>query len=241
MEGYVSAGSISNILNSKTKNNRNQTTDSEKQSRPNASLSTAINQNNISSPSSSQPRHGVGLTILPEELEESIEIKRAEKAALEVEIEESRKTLDAINAELKAVEDFKTEVKKYGLDIDTDFKKFVDCLKIFQQFNFDYNKMVEAFLDIQDVVTEKENVQQLKKELDKQQEIINYRLEQVGFGDFEQLKQTVIALMTLRDNIGISQEMIISLSHEQLAHQRVQYANQKYGYGYSYTNINRRF
>lgn len=39
-------------------------------------------------------------------------------------------------------------------------------MEVFRQFNFDYNKMVEMFVEVQDVVLERKNVQRLKEEVD---------------------------------------------------------------------------
>jgi hypothetical protein len=67
---------------------------------------------------------------------------------------------DALEVEKKAlqtqIEDFKAEIKKYGIVVDS--RRFIDTLKVFQQFNFDCNKMVEMFVEVQDVVIEKRNV-----------------------------------------------------------------------------------
>jgi len=45
----------------------------------------------------------------------------------------------------------KKEVKKYGINS----KRLLDTLHVFLRFNFDVNSMVNAFVEIQDVASEK--------------------------------------------------------------------------------------
>ena len=140
---------------------------------------------------------------------DKIKVQQTETEVLQKEIEEKRRILLQIDVEKKAAEGFKLEVKKYGLDT-LDSKRFVDTLQVFQRFNFDYNKMVEMFVEVQDIVAEKRNINQLKEEVTHQTHVLNTRLEELGMGDFEQFTQTVAALITL-ESFGISQEQVIGL------------------------------
>jgi len=50
----------------------------------------------------------------------------------------------------------------------------------------------------------------MKLEIDEQKKVIEEKLEQLGFGDFQKLRSSIAAVITL-DELGISQEKIIGI------------------------------
>ncbi len=149
---------------------------------------------------------------LQTEIEERRKTLDTERLQLQREIEEGRRMLDTINVDKEAAEHLKAELKKYGLDINSlDSKRFIDTLQVFRRFNFDYNKMVETFVEVEDVVVEKRNIERLKLEVENNQHALDTVLSIMGLANIEQLKQVVISLMTF-ETFGISQEQIIGLA-----------------------------
>jgi hypothetical protein len=71
--------------------------------------------------------------------------------------------------------------------------------------------MVETFVEVEDVVVEKRNVERLKLEVENNQHALDTVLSIMGLANIEQLKQVVISLMTF-ETFGISQEQIIGLA-----------------------------
>jgi len=147
-----------------------------------------------------------------DELEEQINTKRAERDVLETqkealltEIEERRRTLDA---DKKAAEDFlvvKEEMDKCGIS-GPDSTRFLSVIHTFQKYGYDPSKIMNAFAEVIEV----QDINRLKLEVENNQHVLDTRLEELGLGDFEQLRQVIAALMTL-ENFGISQEKIIGL------------------------------
>jgi len=145
------------------------------------------------------------------ELEEGIKIKQAEKDALEAqkealltEIEERRRTLDAVE---KAAEDFlavKEEMEKCGIR-GPDSTQFLNVIRTFQKYG---SKIMNAFAEVMEI----NNVKRLKKETDDSQKALDTILSTLGVG-LDQLKQIIISLMTLED-FGIDYEGILSLSRD---------------------------
>jgi hypothetical protein len=151
-----------------------------------------------------------------EQIEKDVTALEAQNKMLLAEIGERRKILLEMDAEKKAIEDFLAEIKKYGLDICLDSlgkKRFLATLQVFRRFNFDCNTMVNSFIEIQDIAAEKRDLKQQKQEIKKQWEILDRRLEEIGFGNFEQLRSTITALMTF-ERFGITQDMIIKLCNQ---------------------------
>jgi hypothetical protein len=155
----------------------------------------------------------IGLDVPLEELEEHINIRRAEKDALEAEkeilqkeIEEERKTLKELK---KMAEDFlmaKGEMNKCGIS-GSDPSRFLNVIRTFQKYKYDCSKIINAFTEALEVV----DIKRLKEETDQQQNFINIKLEELGLGDFSQLKQVVISLMTL-ESMGMSLDQIVGLA-----------------------------
>jgi hypothetical protein len=137
--------------------------------------------------------------------EQDIDALKTEKLELQNQVHIDRKTVEDFNS-------VKTEIRKYGFDILGDSKKFLDTLAVFKRFSFDVSKMVETFLKVQDIVAEKEKLEQVRQEITRERQILDEKLEQIGCGNFERLRKTVAALMTFEE-FGITQEMIINLYH----------------------------
>jgi len=99
------------------------------------------------------------------QLEEKIQARQIEMDALGVKKGALEKEIEVINIDRKAAEEFKAEITKYGLDPDLDPKKLIYTLEVFRRFNFDCNMMVNAFLEVQNIVAEKRNIKRLKEEV----------------------------------------------------------------------------
>jgi hypothetical protein len=145
------------------------------------------------------------------ELEERIKTRQAELQALEAEkvqmqkgIEEGRKILDAINVDKKAAEDFlelKAEMNRYG--IGTGSRSFLNVLHTFQKYGYDPSKIMNAFLELEDI-------KKLKQETDSKSRALASKMEEVkdqlsfarqmldlgvGAEDFEQFISWKIAII----------------------------------------------
>ena len=71
---------------------------------------------------------------------------------------------------------------------------------------------MEAFAEVIEIRDAREDIKQQKKEIEEQREILDRRLEEIGLGDFDRLRQVVVALMTL-EQMGIGVEQIVSIVH----------------------------
>jgi hypothetical protein len=202
----VSSGTISNVLN-QYKNNRNHIT----------------NMNNTSSPSSTAQGEGLALSSEPDvdfaEIScqenyppvnlEDLEVK---KDLLLKQIEENQRVLEANR---KAADDFlrvKEEMAKCSIEDGS--IEFVKVIQIFRKHGYDPSKIMNAFLEVQDVVMEKERIKNLKEETDHKLRVLNRKLEEIGLGDFEKLRKIVMSLLTL-ENYGIGIDHIITYYHTQ--------------------------
>jgi hypothetical protein len=115
------------------------------------------------------------------ELEERIKTRQAELQALEAEkvqiqkgIEEGRKILDAINVDKKAAEDFlelKEEMIQCGIG-PADSPRFLNAVHIFKKYGYDPSKIMNAFLEVEDV-------KRLKRETDSKCRTLDARMEEV--------------------------------------------------------------
>jgi hypothetical protein len=115
------------------------------------------------------------------ELEERIKTRQAELQALEAEkvqiqkgIEEGRKILDAINVDKKAAEDFlelKEEMVQCGIG-PADSPRFLNVVHIFKKYGYDPSKIMNAFLEVEDV-------KRLKQETDSKCRTLDASMEEV--------------------------------------------------------------
>jgi hypothetical protein len=169
------------------------------------------------------PETTVDLTIEQSiELEKSVNQKRAEKDSLEIEIAELRRDIDSEKLQLeelqKAAQDFdavKQELARCGI---SDPSRLHNTVAIFKKYNYSPNAIMNAFAEVQDVIAEKKSIQQLKREIDEQKEVLDRRLEELGFGDFDKLKEILVSLMTL-ESFGIGVEEIVGISRNLHQHQ----------------------
>jgi hypothetical protein len=132
------------------------------------------------------------------------------KASLLKQIEDSQRILEDNK---KAADDFlivKEEMVKCGIEADS--ADFIKVIRIFRKFGHDPSKIMNTFLEIQDVAMEKERIKSLKEETDHKLSVLRRKLEEIGLGDFQKLKQIVVSLMTL-ETYGIGIEQIISYYH----------------------------
>ena len=169
----VSSGSISNILK-EYKNNR--ITDLQ----PSQSDLTL----------SSEPDIDFVDTPYPENYpsEDDLEF---EKDLLLKQIEEIQKILEANK---KAADDFrivKEEMSKCGIEDGS--IEFVKVVQVFRKYGHDPSKIMNAFLEVPDVIAEKRNLEQLKEETDHKLKVLKRKLEEIGLGDFEKLRRIVIS------------------------------------------------
>ena len=192
--------------------------------------------------------------------EPSLEGQISEK---EIELAELRMNIDAEELHLeelkKSAEDFaviKAEMAAAGIG-GPDSAKFSSVIQAFKECGYSPTKIMEVFAEIIDIKDAREDVKRKQKEVEEQREILDRKLEALGFGDMEKLTQTVAALTTL-SQYGIDCDKIISistnLSNYQLRRQQWErkargdewnaqgYANDNnghqqgynYNYGYSY-------
>jgi hypothetical protein len=132
------------------------------------------------------------------------------KASLLKQIEDSQRIMEDNK---KAADDFlivKEEMVKCGIEADS--ADFIKVIRIFRKFGHDPSKIMNTFLEIQDVAMEKERIKSLKEETDHKLSVLRRKLEEIGLGDFQKLKQIVVSLMTL-ETYGIGIEQIISYYH----------------------------
>jgi hypothetical protein len=61
---------------------------------------------------------------------------------------------------------------------------------------------------------EKERIKNLKEEKDHKLRVLNRKLEELGFGDFEKLRKVVVSLLTL-ETYGVGVDQIISYYQNQ--------------------------
>jgi len=73
---------------------------------------------------------------------------------------------------------------------------------------------MNSFLEIQDVIMEKERIKTLKEETEHKLQVLERKLDQIGLGDFERLRRVVVAIMTL-ETYGIGVEQIIGYYQNQ--------------------------
>ena len=136
----------------------------------------------------------------------------SKKDILQKQIEENRRILET---DKKAADDFlavKEEIAKCG--IKSDSVQFINVIRTFRKYNYDPSKIMNGFLEIQDVVIEKERMKSLKEETDHKLLVLRRKLEELGLGSFEKLRRVVVAIMTL-ETYGIGVEQIISYHHRQ--------------------------
>jgi len=84
-------------------------------------------------------------------------------------------------------------------------------IQAFKECGYSPTKIMEVFAEIIDIKDAREDVKRKQKEVEEQQEILDRKLEALGFGDMEKLTQTVAALTTL-SQYGIDCDKIISIS-----------------------------
>jgi hypothetical protein len=146
----------------------------------------------------------------PEEHIKHIHDLEATKDLLQKQIEERKVILEANQ---KAAADFltvKEEMAKCGIEDGS------VVIQTFRKHGHDPSKISNLFLEIQDVVIEKERIKRLKEETNHKLRVLHTKLEQIGLGDFESLRRVVVAIMTL-ETYGIGVEQIISYYHNQHA------------------------
>jgi hypothetical protein len=142
----------------------------------------------------------------------------SEAQLLMVEIGERRQILTRMNYEVKAkTKDFlalKDEMSRYGIDLtsDDDSPRFLNVINAFRRYGYDPSKIMNAFADVQDLMTEKKNVERLKSEAENDRRAFQRILDTLGIS-LDGLKAILTSLMTL-DRFGVSQDMIINLSRK---------------------------
>jgi hypothetical protein len=202
----VSSGTISNVLN-QYKNNRNHIT----------------NMNNTSSPSSTAQREGLSLSSEPDvdfadiSYQEdypplNLEDLEVKKDLLLKQIEENQRVSEANRKAADAFLAVKEEMAKYSIEDGS--IQFVKVIQTFRKYGHDPSKIFNSFLEVQDVVIEKEHIKRLSEETDHKLRVLERKLEEIGLGDFENLRKIVVSLMTL-ETYGIGVDQIISYYHRQ--------------------------
>jgi murein L,D-transpeptidase YcbB/YkuD len=211
---HVSSGSVSNILRNKDQIINPQPTQID------ASISTSNNMINTS-PSllngteladSNVVNETADETQSKSELEEQIHDLEARKGLLQKQIEENRMILEADKKAAKAFLAVKEEMAKCGIEDGS--IQFVKVVQTFRKYGHDPSKIFNSFLEVQDVVIEKENIKRLSEETDHKLRVLERKLEEIGLGDFENLRKIVVSLMTL-ETYGIGVDQIISYYHRQ--------------------------
>ena len=147
--------------------------------------------------------------------EPSLEGQISEK---EIELAELRMNIDAEELHLeelkKSAEDFaviKAEMAAAAGIGGPDSAKFSSVIQAFKECGYSPTKIMEVFAEIIDIKDAREDVKRKQKEVEEQREVLDRRLEEMGFGDLEKLTQTVAALTTL-SQYGIDCDKIISIS-----------------------------
>ena len=147
------------------------------------------------------------------ELEERIKTRQAELSTIQYEIErlkkeeqETRELVASINKDKDSFLELKEEMAKAGIE-STDSSRFLNVINAFKKYNYNPSRIMLAFADAMEVA----DVKRLKEETDQKIHTLDVKREELGLGDFEELKQTIVSLMTLK-NFGIDCEKIIGLS-----------------------------
>jgi hypothetical protein len=136
----------------------------------------------------------------------------SKKDILQKQIEENRRILET---DKKAADDFlavKEEIVKCG--IKSDSVQFINVIRTFRKYNYDPSEIMNGFLEVQNVIMEKEHIKRLSEETDHKLRVLERKLEEIGLGDFENLRKIVVSLMTL-ETYGIGVDQIISYYHRQ--------------------------
>jgi len=116
--------------------------------------------------------------------------------------------------------------------------QFINVIRAFREYGYSPSKILNAFAEVEEA---REDIKQQKQE---QRQVLDIRLEDLGFGDFEKLTQTVAALIMLAQ-YGIDCDKIISISQNLRQHREERrtltdaYSGSdnnggRYGYGYGY-------
>jgi hypothetical protein len=140
----------------------------------------------------------------------SINDLECKKASLLKQIEDSQRIMEANKKAADDLKIVKEEMVKCGIEADS--ADFIKVIRIFRKFGHDPSVIMNTFLEIQDVAMERERIKNLKEETDHKLSVLRRKLEEIGLGDFEKLKQIVVSLMTL-ETYGIGIEQIISYYH----------------------------
>lgn len=88
--------------------------------------------------------------------------------------------------------------------------QFRNVIDEFRKYGYSASKIMEAFVEVIEINDARDEIRRQKQEIEEQREILDKNLEEIGFGDMEQLKQVVASLITLA-GYGILQEKIISI------------------------------
>jgi hypothetical protein len=86
---------------------------------------------------------------------------------------------------------------------------------------------MNGFLEIQDVIIEKERIKTLKEETDHRLQVLQRKLEELGLGSIEKLRRVIVAIMTL-ETFGIGVDQIINYYHKQRNQQILAKSNSTY-------------
>ena len=197
----VSSGSVSNIL--KEWKNQSVIVDSIE-----------IKNDQMLETSSSCPKTNETFTSntqVPEqqqqsELEEQMKTKRDELSQLEIE--------ELHLEELKRMAQDFAVVKQEMIEADMggpDSAQFVNVIHEFRKYGYSPTKIMKVFAEIIDIKHAREELKRQRKEVEEQREVLDRKLEEMGFGDLEKLTQTVAVLTTL-SQYGIDCDKIISIS-----------------------------
>jgi hypothetical protein len=130
-------------------------------------------------------------------------------------IEESQKILEANKKAADALLAVKEEVAKCGIEDGS--IEFIKVIQLFRKYGYDPSKIMNAFLEVQNVTAEKRNLEQLKEDTEHKLRVLRKKLEEIALGDFETLRKVIVSLLTL-ETYGIGIEQIISYYHNQRAY-----------------------
>jgi hypothetical protein len=131
-------------------------------------------------------------------LEEQYKILQIQKEQLLIEIEEGRKILDAL----------KDEMSRCGIE-STDSPRFLNVVNTFRQYGYDPSKIMNALIEVVEIEDARNDIK-LKLEVENDRKILDEKLENLGLGDLEQLKQIIVSIMTL-ESFGVGIDQIINL------------------------------
>ena len=119
-----------------------------------------------------------GSDIPLEKLEDHVKALMVEKETLQREIDEGRAILDGVYEDVESrrqlMEEYaqmKTEMRRYGIGVE-DPKRFSNVLQVLQSGNYDCAKILDAFVDLDDV-------RKSRIEVDNAWRTLNARLEEV--------------------------------------------------------------